>query len=106
MTQFEFITAVAKGNVTEEVKAYAKAQYDKEAKEREEKAKENALYNEKILAIIDEKKSVTASEIASALEVHPSKASYLLKTLVEGNVLIGEYPSNTKGRPVKVYRRV
>jgi predicted ArsR family transcriptional regulator len=105
ITNFEFLKAVAEGNLTEEVKAYAKARYDKEAEEKEAKAKENAEYNETILALVDEKKSVIASEIASSLDIHPSKASYLLRMLVEDGTLIGEYPSDAKGRPVKVYRR-
>jgi predicted ArsR family transcriptional regulator len=105
MTHFEFIKAVANGETTDEIKAYAKAQYDKEAEEREAKAKENAEYNEKIMSIIDEKKTVIASEVATALEVHTSKANYLLKTLSDSGVLIGEYPSTAKGRPVKVYRK-
>jgi predicted HTH transcriptional regulator len=105
ITNFEFLKAVAEGNITDEIKAYAKARYDKEAEERAVKDKENAEYNTKILALVDENKSVIASEVASALDIHPSKASYLLRTLVDSEVLVGEYPSNAKGRPVKVYRR-
>lgn len=107
MTKREFFTAIAEADVADELKDFAVAEIEKmdaenakNAAKRAEKAKENEPYFEKILELVGET-PVVASEVAAELGVSTSKASSLLRTLVNDE-RIAKYPELIKSGKTKV----
>ena len=107
MTKREFYTAITEAEVAEELKEFAVAEIEKldaenakNAAKRAEKAKENEPYFEKILELVGET-PVVASEVAAELGVSTSKASSLLRTLVNDE-RIAKYPELIKSGKTKV----
>ena len=90
MTNREFYTAVIKANISEELNDFAKNAVEKlDAKNKAKIAKPSAtqLENEKIkvamLATFNEKSVKTANEVGVTMGISTSKASALLRQLVE-----------------------
>lgn len=107
MTKREFYTAITEAEVAAELKEFAVAEIEKldaenakNAAKRAEKAKENEPYFEKILELVSET-PVVASEVAAELGVSTSKASSLLRTLVNDE-RIAKYPELIKSGKTKV----
>jgi predicted HTH transcriptional regulator len=87
MTNFDFLKAVAEGNITDDVKAYAKEKYDKEAETRNAKKAEDEAIKNAILEALKGKEHLTASELGEIAGTSTSKASYVCRTLVDNNEL-------------------
>lgn len=107
MTKREFYIAITEAEVAEEIKEFALKEIEKldadnarNAAKRAEKAKENEPYFEKILALVGET-PVVASEVAVELGVSTSKASSLLRTLVNDE-RIAKHPELIKSGKTKV----
>lgn len=100
MTSREFFSAVIEGNITDEIKDFAKSQIEKlDSKNAKRKTtdsktqKENKAIKESLLAIMEKDKVYTASEVAG-MEIEgitsTQKASALLRQLVEEGKLVSE----------------
>lgn len=107
MTKREFFTAIAEADVADEFRVFAAeeiakmdAENARNAAKRAEKAKENEPYFEKILELVSET-PIVASEVAAELGVSTSKASSLLRTLVNDE-RIAKYPELIKSGKTKV----
>ena len=112
MTNREFFTAVSKGNITEEVKAFAVesiAKLDHKNELRKQKPSKTSKANEPIKKAIIEllaNGSMVASEIGAALDISTQKASALCIQLVENGIVEqGEIKIKGKGK-VKSYALV
>lgn len=114
MTSREFFNAVIEGNITDEIKDFAKSQIEKldsknaKRKTTDSKAqKENKAIKELLLATMEKDKVYIASEVAG-MEIEgitsTQKASALLRQLVETGTLTSE-EVKVKGKgKVKGYR--
>ena len=109
MTTREFFTAVAKGEISDEIKDTATAlieKLDKRNENRNSKPSKTAVANEPIkVAILEMLKdqSAIASDIAEKLEISTQKASALCRQLVEnGSLDVAEIKVPKKGK-VKSY---
>ena len=114
MTSREFFNAVIEGNITDEIKDFAKSQIEKlDSKNAKRKStdsktqKENKAIKETLLATMEKDKVYTASEVAG-MEIEgitsTQKASALLRQLVEeGKRGSEEVKIKGKGK-VKGYR--
>ena len=114
MTSREFFNAVVEGNITDEIKDFAKSQIEKlDSKNAKRKStdsktqKENKAIKETLLATMEKDKIYTASEVAG-MEIEgitsTQKASALLRQLVETGTLTSE-EVKVKGKgKVKGYR--
>lgn len=107
MTKREFYIAITEAEVAEEIKEFALKEIEKldadnarNAAKRAEKAKENEPYFEKILELVGET-PIVASEVAAQLGVSTSKASSLLRTLVNDEE-IAKHPDPIKSGKSKV----
>ena len=100
MTSREFFNAVIEGNITDEIKDFAKSQIEKlDSKNAKRKTtdsktqKENKAIKESLLATMEKDKIYTASEVAG-MEIDgitsTQKASALLRQLVETGALTSE----------------
>ena len=100
MTSREFFNAVIEGNITDEIKDFAKSQIEKldnknaKRKTTDSKTqKENKAIKTSLLATMEKDKVYTASEIAG-MEIEgitsTQKASALLRQLVEEEKLVSE----------------
>ena len=112
MTNREFFTAVSKGNITEEVKAFAVesiAKLDHKNELRKQKPSKTSKANEPIKKAIIEllaNGSMVASEIGAALDISTQKASALCIQLVDNGIVEqGEIKIKGKGK-VKSYALV
>lgn len=113
MTEFDFLTAVEKGEITPEVIAHATAgkakilaERAKAAEKRKEKAKENDPLKAQIVDFLRACPNVS-SEIGKAVGISTSKASYLCREMVEDGVLsVSEVKSPTTKSKVKQYTLV
>ena len=106
MTKREFLNAIAAGEMTEEVIAFANEEIEKmdaaNAKRREKNAKKRAEYQpifDKITGeILADGEAKLCSEIAAELELSIQKTNSLLKMLVDAEVLVrGEKKVPKKG---------
>lgn len=114
MTSREFFNAVIEGNITDEIKDFAKSQIEKlDSKNAKRKTtdsktqKENKAIKESLLTIMEKDKVYTASEVAG-MEIEgitsTQKASALLRQMVEtGTLTSEEVKIKSKGK-VKGYR--
>ena len=114
MTSREFFNAVIEGNITDEIKDFAKSQIEKlDSKNAKRKStdsktqKENKAIKESLLATMEKDKVYTASEVAE-MEIEgitsTQKASALLRQMVETGTLTSE-EVKVKGKgKVKGYR--
>ena len=114
MTSREFFNAVIEGNISDEIKDFAKSQIEKlDSKNAKRKStdsktqKENKAIKETLLATMEKDKVYTASEI-SGMEIEgitsTQKASALLRQMVETGTLTSE-DVKVKGKgKVKGYR--
>lgn len=114
MTSREFFNAVIEGNITDEIKDFAKSQIEKlDSKNAKRKTtdsktqKENKAIKTSLLATMEKDKIYTASEVAG-MEIEgitsTQKASALLRQLVEEGKLVSE-EIKVKGKgKVKGYR--
>ena len=114
MTSREFFNAVIEGNITDEIKDFAKSQIEKlDSKNAKRKTtdsktqKENKAIKESLLATMEKDKVYTASEVAR-MEIEGitsiQKASALLRQMVETGTLTSE-EVKVKGKgKVKGYR--
>lgn len=114
MTSREFFNAVIEGNITDEIKDFAKSQIEKldnknaKRKTTDSKTqKENKAIKTSLLATMEKDKVYTASEVAG-MEIEgitsTQKASALLRQLVEEGKLVSE-EVKVKGKgKVKGYR--
>lgn len=114
MTSREFFNAVIEGNITDEIKDFAKSQIEKlDSKNAKRKStdsktqKENKAIKTSLLATMEKDKVYTASEVAG-MEIDgiisTQKASALLRQLVEEGKLVSE-EVKVKGKgKVKGYR--
>lgn len=114
MTSREFFNAVIEGNITDEIKDFAKSQIEKlDSKNAKRKTtdnktqKENKAIKESLLATMEKDKVYTASEVAG-MEIEgitsTQKASALLRQMVETGTLTSE-EVKVKGKgKVKGYR--
>lgn len=100
MTSREFFNAVIEGNITDEIKDFAKSQIEKldnknaKRKTTDSKTqKENKAIKTSLLATMEKDKVYTASEVAG-MEIEgitsTQKASALLRQLVEEGKLVSE----------------
>ena len=100
MTSREFFNAVIEGNITDEIKDFAKSQIEKlDSKNAKRKTtdsktqKENKAIKTSLLANMEKDKGYTASEVAG-MEIEgitsTQKASALLRQLVEEGKLVSE----------------
>ena len=112
MTNREFFTAVAKGNITDEIKTFAVesiAKLDHKNDLRTQKHSKTSKANEHIKKAIIElltNGSMVASEIGAALDISTQKASALCIQLVENGIVEqGEIKIKGKGK-VKSYALV
>jgi Fic family protein len=108
MTYREFLNTIVSANISDEVTDFAKNEQDKldarNEKRRNTLSKEQKA-NEEIKHSIVEyiNGTVTASEVAGALNISTQKASALLRQLVESGALVaGEVKVKGKGT-VKTY---
>lgn len=113
MTTIEFLNAVINETTNTEIAekaqaliaAHAKQGSARKVKDAEKRAEANAPLFAQILAEVEVGTTVTASEVAEAIEVSPQKASALMKALVaQGEFIVGE--AKAKGRTIKAYTRV
>lgn len=114
MTSREFFTAVIEGNITDDIKDFAKSQIEKlDSKNAKRKStdsktqRENKAIKETLLATMEKDKVYTASEVAG-MEIEgitsTQKASALLRQLVETGALTSEEVKVTGKGKVKGYR--
>ena len=112
MTNREFFTAVAKGNITDEIKTFAVesiAKLDHKNELRKQKPSKTSKANEPIKKAIIEllaNGSMVASEIGVALDISTQKASALCIQLVD-NGIVEQSEIKIKGKgKVKSYALV
>lgn len=114
MTSREFFNAVIEGNITDEIKDFAKSQIEKlDSKNAKRKStdsktqKENKAIKTSLLATMEKDKVYTASEVAG-MEIEgitsTQKASALLRQLVEEGKLVSEEVKIKGKGKVKGYR--
>lgn len=114
MTSREFFNAVIEGNITDEIKDFAKSQIEKlDSKNAKRKStdsktqKENKAIKTSLLATMEKDKVYTASEVAG-MEIEgitsTQKASALLRQLVEEEKLVSEEVKIKGKGKVKGYR--
>lgn len=114
MTSREFFNAVIEGNITDEIKDFAKSQIEKldnknaKRKTTDSKTqKENKAIKTSLLATMEKDKVYTASEVAG-MEIEgitsTQKASALLRQLVEEGKLVSEEVKIKGKGKVKGYR--
>lgn len=104
MTNREFYTAVANGNITEEVVAHATSAIEKldaalanRKNKPNKKALENAPIVESILGVLTTEPA-TAATVAEAVGISTQKASALLRQIVaNGNAVASEVKVPNKG---------
>lgn len=113
MTSREFFNAVIEGNITDEIKDFAKSQIEKldnknaKRKSTDSKTqKENKAIKTSLLATMEKDKVYTASEVAGTVDGINStqKASALLRQLVEEGKLVSEEVKIKGKGKVKGYR--
>ena len=113
MTNREFYTNIANGNITEAEKEFALAaiakmdetnekRKNKTSPKEKEKAAENAKFDELVLGVLTNEPQIEA-DIATALGVTGPKARASLKRLVETNVIIKSEVKVPKKGVVKAY---
>ena len=113
MTNREFFTNIANGNITEAEKEFALAaiakmdetnekRKNKTSPKEKEKAAENAKFDELVLGVLTNEPQIEA-DIATALGVTGPKARASLKRLVETNVIIKSEVKVPKKGVVKAY---
>lgn len=95
MTNREFFKAIMNAEVSEELKAHAKAEIEKLDNKNEKRKntqtktqKENEVIKDQIVALIEENGAMVASVIATKLNISTQKASALCKQLVEEKELV------------------
>lgn len=114
MTSREFFNAVIEGNITDEIKDFAKSQIEKldnknaKRKTTDSKTqKENKAIKTSLLATMEKDKVYTASEVAG-MEIEgitsTQKSSALLRQLVEEGKLVSEEVKIKGKGKVKGYR--
>lgn len=113
MTNREFLNAIINGEITEDVQTFAAAQIEKldskneSRKSKPSKAKaENTEIANTLEIVTDE--IYTAERVAKTLDITPSKATNILKILVEQEKVIevDEMVKNSKNRKVKGYKGI
>ena len=111
MTARNFYTLVSNGTVNEEVKAYAAEAIRKmdEANEKKKNTmtpsqKENVVFKQRILDVLEGKDYTIAATIAELVELSPNKASALRRQLVADGALVVSEVKNEKKSKVKAYK--
>ena len=111
MTARNFYTLVSNGTVNEEVKAYAAEAIRKmdEANEKKKNTmtpsqKENVVFKQRILDVLEGKDYTIAATIAELVEISPNKASALGRQLVADGALVASEVKNEKKNKVKAYK--
>lgn len=97
MTARNFYTLVSNGTVNEEIKAYAAEAIRKmdEANEKKKNTmtpsqKENVVFKQRILDVLEGKDYTIAATIAELVEISPNKASALCRQLVADEIITAE----------------
>lgn len=111
MTARNFYTLVSNGTVNEEIKAYAAEAIRKmdEANEKKKNTmtpsqKENVVFKQRILDVLEGKDYTIAATIAELVEISPNKASALCRQLVADGALVVSEVKNEKKNKVKAYK--
>ena len=111
MTARNFYTLVSNGTVNEEIKAYAAEAIRKmdEANEKKKNTmtpsqKENVVFKQRILDVLEGKDYTIAATIAVLVEISPNKASALCRQLVADGALVASEVKNEKKNKVKAYK--
>ncbi len=103
MTARNFYTLVSNGTVNEEVKAYA-AEAIHKMDEMTPSQKENVVFKQRILDVLEGKDYTIAATIAELVEISPNKASALCRRLVADGALVVSEVKNEKKNKVKAYK--
>ena len=111
MTARNFYTAISNCEMNDELKAYA-AEAIKKMNEANEKKKgtlspsqkENVVFKQRILDVLEGKDYTVAATIAELVEISPNKASALLRQLVDDGALVATEVKNEKKNKVKAYK--
>ena len=111
MTARNFYTLVSNGTVNEEIKAYAAEAIRKmdEANEKKKNTmtpsqKENVVFKQRILDVLEGKDYTIAATIAELVEISTNKASALCRQLVADGALVASEVKNEKKNKVKAYK--
>lgn len=111
MTARNFYTLVSQGIINDEMVAYATEALRKadEANERKKNTlspsqKENIVFKQRILDVLEGKDYTIAATIAELVEISPNKASALCRQLVADGALVASEVKNEKKNKVKAYK--
>lgn len=113
MTARNFYTDIAAGIMTEKHMVYAAEALHKMNEANEKKKgtmtpsqKENVIFKQRILDVLEGKDYTIAATIAELVEISPNKASALCRQLVADGALAVSEVKNEKKNKVKAYKIV
>ena len=111
MTARNFYTLVHNGTMNDEIKAFAAEairKMDEANKKKQEtmspSQKENIVFKQRILDVLEGKDYTIAATIAELVEISPNKASALCRQLVADGALVVTEVKNEKKNKVKAYK--